>query len=562
MRTFLGIVLPLSVFLFAGYLWSVPGRDSVIVLPQRAEKVGAARTPLASAMPDYVAARQAANREREQVPHALDIEIPNSESGLESFGQPVGARQPATSRDKTSTNDVSASEASANVGLTTLQVDTAQRAAAADVVAAPTTHDAHKNESDVTTRLADILPKPATRTLWSRKAKSTGVRPHLLFVAIEDLNREDLGCYGQTLIRTPNIDRLALGGLRFTQFAGMSSGQTAQRTALLFGDLTTARAVGDERLVKLPQLSLPRMFSVSSYSTLLLGDCSWQLVDDPEQGHWLHYWGWHASHGSSTNSERTVTFAPHPEFALFDGHRVPVGEISGTASDELANVDEPDDGRDTARDFSGEGRRNERPSFDQSLLAQARQMTNECDPERPIAMFVALRLSWWNESRRVLPKYAATNWTTSEKQHASAVTAVDQLVGELAKLLDSAADRGPVATIVLGLPRERSRVELERFRASAPATTRRGGFAPDQVDAPTAAPLAARSFGPPVAVGHWPLAPAIITWPEHIRAGESEAGFTGYHDVLPTLATMIEARQMPLGRIMGTSHWKHWQVKD
>src|SRR5512137_95956 len=42
-------------------------------------------------------------------------------------------------------------------------------------------------------------------------------RPNIILVLADDLGFSDLGCYGGE-IRTPNIDRLAAGGVRFSQF--------------------------------------------------------------------------------------------------------------------------------------------------------------------------------------------------------------------------------------------------------------------------------------------------------------------------------------------------------
>src|SRR3954465_3804656 len=39
-------------------------------------------------------------------------------------------------------------------------------------------------------------------------------RPNVVFILADDLGWGDLGCYGQTKIRTPNIDRLAKEGMR------------------------------------------------------------------------------------------------------------------------------------------------------------------------------------------------------------------------------------------------------------------------------------------------------------------------------------------------------------
>ena len=42
-------------------------------------------------------------------------------------------------------------------------------------------------------------------------------KPNILIILADDLGWSDLGCYGGE-IRTPNLDSLAAGGLRFTQF--------------------------------------------------------------------------------------------------------------------------------------------------------------------------------------------------------------------------------------------------------------------------------------------------------------------------------------------------------
>ncbi|MFW6164448.1 MAG: sulfatase-like hydrolase/transferase, partial [Planctomycetota bacterium] len=53
----------------------------------------------------------------------------------------------------------------------------------------------------------------ARRTL---AAEGQAVRPNLVFVLIDDLGWRDLGCYGSTYYQTPNVDRLAEQGMRFT----------------------------------------------------------------------------------------------------------------------------------------------------------------------------------------------------------------------------------------------------------------------------------------------------------------------------------------------------------
>jgi arylsulfatase len=46
----------------------------------------------------------------------------------------------------------------------------------------------------------------------------TGSRPNVILIMADDMGFSDLGSYGAAVIDTPNLDRLAADGLRFTQF--------------------------------------------------------------------------------------------------------------------------------------------------------------------------------------------------------------------------------------------------------------------------------------------------------------------------------------------------------
>ena len=62
---------------------------------------------------------------------------------------------------------------------------------------------------------------PAAFILWLAApmlaADAAAKRPNILLILADDLGWSDIGCYGGE-IRTPNLDALAAGGLRFTQF--------------------------------------------------------------------------------------------------------------------------------------------------------------------------------------------------------------------------------------------------------------------------------------------------------------------------------------------------------
>lgn len=61
------------------------------------------------------------------------------------------------------------------------------------------------------------------------------VRPNILFILIDDLGWRDLGCYGSTFYETPNIDRLAAGGMTFTDAYAASPVCSPTRASILTG---------------------------------------------------------------------------------------------------------------------------------------------------------------------------------------------------------------------------------------------------------------------------------------------------------------------------------------
>ena len=67
-------------------------------------------------------------------------------------------------------------------------------------------------------------------SVWSADT----VRPHVLFLAVDDL-RPQLGCYGETNIHSPHIDRLAEGGVVFRRSYCMVPTCGASRASLMTG---------------------------------------------------------------------------------------------------------------------------------------------------------------------------------------------------------------------------------------------------------------------------------------------------------------------------------------
>ena len=60
------------------------------------------------------------------------------------------------------------------------------------------------------------------------------VRPNILLIVSED-NSQDLGCYGNSIVHTPNLDRLAKNGVRFTNAYATTSVCSPSRSSMLTG---------------------------------------------------------------------------------------------------------------------------------------------------------------------------------------------------------------------------------------------------------------------------------------------------------------------------------------
>ena len=109
-------------------------------------------------------------------------------------------------------------------------------------------------------------------------------RPNIVIIYADDLGYGDLACYGSPVIRTPNLDRMATEGLRFTDFYSGAEVCTPSRAALLTGRYALRSGMAGERRVLFPnskgglpaaEVTLAEALKGAGYATAHVG--KWHL---------------------------------------------------------------------------------------------------------------------------------------------------------------------------------------------------------------------------------------------------------------------------------------------
>ncbi len=115
-------------------------------------------------------------------------------------------------------------------------------------------------------------------------------KPNIIFVLADDLGYGDLGCYGQKKIRTPNIDKMASMGIRFTSCYSGSPVCAPSRNCLMTGQHTghttvrqNASAITGERIPLLPtDVTVAKLLKKAGYNTAMIG--KWGLGEPGSTG--------------------------------------------------------------------------------------------------------------------------------------------------------------------------------------------------------------------------------------------------------------------------------------
>lgn len=110
---------------------------------------------------------------------------------------------------------------------------------------------------------------------------STEVKPNVIIINVDDLGYGDIGCYGATKVKTPNIDRLASQGRSFMDAHSSSAVSTPSRYGLMTGqypcreDIWGAIFLNQTLQIDTARTTIADVMKRSGYSTAIVG--KWHL---------------------------------------------------------------------------------------------------------------------------------------------------------------------------------------------------------------------------------------------------------------------------------------------
>ena len=132
---------------------------------------------------------------------------------------------------------------------------------------------------------------------------SAFAKPNIIFILSDDLAQGDLGCYGQKLIKTPNLDRMAKEGTRFTQGYCGTSVCAPSRSSLMTGlhsghcPIRANREIQPEGQKPLPAgtITVAQILHDAGYATACCGKWGMGMFDttgSPLRRGFEHFFGY------------------------------------------------------------------------------------------------------------------------------------------------------------------------------------------------------------------------------------------------------------------------------
>lgn len=366
----------------------------------------------------------------------------------------------------------------------------------------------------VTVALAALLGS------WASLLSAAETRPNLIWIMADDLGYGDLGCYGQKVITTPHLDRMAEHGLRFTQFYAGATVCAPSRSVLMTGKHhghtrvrgnagatnPAAQALRDE------DITVAEVLQAAGYRTALIG--KWGLGDIgaaesglPRKQGFDQFFGF-------LNQQHAHNHFPaflwkNEDRVLLPNKVTPIGD-------------------------NGAGYATEAVQFADDLFTEAALQFVAENKSRPFFLYWSMVIPHANNERtRALKNgaqvpdfgpYADKDWPDPDKGQAAMISRMDSYVGNLlAKLADLRLTENTLVIFTSDNgPHNESNHTLARFNPSGPLN----GIKRSLTDGGIRVPM-------------------IAHWPGKIAGGQVTDHVAYFGDWMATAAELAGAKMPP-----------------
>ncbi len=391
-----------------------------------------------------------------------------------------------------------------------------------------------------------LLACLAVSAVHARHLQAEQRPPNVVVIIADDLGYRELGCYGQQRIRTPNLDRLAQQGMRFTQHYAGNAVCAPSRCVLMTGMhpghawIRNNRPMKPEGQEPIPShiVTLAELLRSRGYRTGAFG--KWGLGGPGSEGvPWKQgfdrFFGY-LCQAKAHSYYPAYLWSNEKQVAL--NNRPPVPGHAG-----LPKGADPNDPRSYDR-FKGQDYAPDR------IHAQALAFVRE-NKDRPFFLYyptiiphVALHVPdedlkpylqlGWNDPPFTRAKgYGYTPHFTPRAAYAAMISRMDRYVGRLLALLDELGLSDN--TIVMfssdnGTTHLKQEVDYEFFNSVGELRGLKGSLYEGGI-----------------------RVPAIVRWPHHVPAGSTSNRVCGFEDWLPTILELVGARDAIPEKIDGIS---------
>ena len=365
-------------------------------------------------------------------------------------------------------------------------------------------------------------------------------RPNIVLILADDLGYGDVHCYNdQSKVPTPNIDRLAREGMRFTDAHSPATVCTPSRYSLMTGHMafrvpnggTVFQGAGGPSLIAPGRLTLPAMLKKQGYSTAAVGKWHVGLTFRDKAGEAIHSGkledvlridysrrieGGPLDHGFDRFFGTACCPGTDWLYSFIDGDRIPMPPTGPIDKSKLPKHPYANDCRAgfMAPDFPIE-------EVDMLFLKKSREFLEQhrrTSADKPFFLYHATHAVH-------LPSFAATEFKnkTQAGPHGDFIHEFDHIVGELMNELERlgiaentlvilSSDNGPETTSVVHMRADHEHDGARPWR----------GVKRDDWEG-----------------GH--RVPFIIRWPGQVTPGTASAQLTSLTDVMASVAAITEA---------------------